>query len=52
MLVYRCGNGRTLANNGARNVINASATTGDGFNSTPSSSRSVVGAGVGIVHRF
>jgi hypothetical protein len=41
-----------LANNGACNVINAMATTGDGFNSTPSSSRSVVSAGVGIVHRF
>jgi hypothetical protein len=49
--VYRRGNSQTLANNGACNVINAMATTGDGFNSTPSS-RSVVSAGVGIVHRF
>lgn len=44
--------GQTLANNGACNVINAMATTGDGFNSTPSPSRSVVSAGVGIVHRL
>lgn len=45
-------NGQTLGTNGAGNIIDATATIGDGFNSTPSSSRSMFAAGVGIVHRF
>lgn len=49
---YQRANGQTLGNNGAGNIINATATLGDGFNSTPSSSRSMVGVGAGIVHRF
>jgi predicted porin len=45
-------NGSTLGTNGAGNIIEATATVGDGFNSTPSSSRSVLAVGVGLVHRF
>ncbi|SOE46544.1 Outer membrane protein (porin) [Caballeronia arationis] len=45
-------NGKTLGTNGAGNVIDATATIGDGFNSSPSSSRSMVTGIVGIVHRF
>jgi len=48
---YQRANGQTLGSNG-KSVINATATIGDGFNSTPSSSRSMVGVGVGMVHRF
>ncbi|BFG76465.1 porin [Paraburkholderia terrae] len=48
---YQRANGQTLGTNG-RSIINATATIGDGFNSTPSSSRSMVGVGVGMVHRF
>jgi predicted porin len=44
--------GQTPGTNGAGNIINATATIGDGFNSAPSSSRSMFAAGVGIVHRF
>jgi len=43
-------NGQTLDANGG--VIDATATIGDGFNGTPSSSRSMFAAGAGIVHRF
>ncbi|MFP3554871.1 porin [Paraburkholderia sp. SIMBA_049] len=49
---YTRANGKTLGTSGAGNIINATATIGDGFNSTPSSSRSLFAAGVGIVHRF
>ncbi|MBN3763493.1 porin [Burkholderia sp. Ac-20365] len=52
---YQRANGQTLAPNatgGGTHIINATATIGDGFNSSPSSSRSMVGVGVGIVHRF
>ncbi|EUC14042.1 porin, partial [Burkholderia sp. BT03] len=48
---YQRANGQTLGT-GGRSIINATATIGDGFNSTPSSSRSMVGVGVGMVHRF
>ena len=48
---YQRANGQTLGTNG-KTIINATATLGDGFNSTPSSSRSMVGVGVGMVHRF
>ena len=48
---YQRANGQTLGSNG-KTIINATATLGDGFNSTPSSSRSMVGVGVGMVHRF
>lgn len=49
---YTRANGKTLGTSGSSSVINATATIGDGFNSTPSSSRSMFAAGVGIVHRF
>ena len=48
---YTRANGQTLGTNG-KSIINATATIGDGFNSTPSSSRSMVAVGAGIVHRF
>lgn len=50
---YQRANGQTLAPSGSgTQVIGATATLGDGFNSTPSSSRSMVGVGAGIIHRF
>ncbi|WP_407671303.1 porin [Paraburkholderia phymatum] len=48
---YTRANGQTLATNG-KSIINATATIGDGFNTTPSSSRSMVAVGAGVVHRF
>ncbi|WP_345817477.1 porin (plasmid) [Paraburkholderia sp. PREW-6R] len=48
---YQRTNGQTLGSNG-KSIIGATATIGDGFNSTPSSSRSMIGAGVGMIHRF
>ncbi|PXW27490.1 porin [Paraburkholderia caballeronis] len=48
---YQRANGKTLGTDG-KSIINATATIGDGFNSTPSSSPSMVGLAVGIVHRF
>ncbi|MDR3097398.1 MAG: porin [Paraburkholderia sp.] len=52
---YQRANGQTLAPNamgGGTQIINATATIGDGFNSSPSSSRNMVSLSVGIVHRF
>ncbi|QCP53351.1 porin [Trinickia violacea] len=49
---YQRANGQTLGTAGAGHVIDATATIGDGFQTTPSSSRSMFAAGVGIVHRF
>jgi predicted porin len=49
---YQRANGQTLGTNGKGQIINATATIGDGFQPTPSSSRSQFAAGVGIVHRF
>ncbi|SAL05597.1 porin protein [Caballeronia calidae] len=43
-------NGQTLGTN--QNVINATASIGDGMNSTPASCRTQVAAGVGIIHKF
>ena len=48
---YTRANGQTLGTNG-KSIINATATIGDGFNTTPSSSRSMVAVGAGVVHRF
>jgi predicted porin len=50
---YQHANGQTLApaGNGTQ-IINATATIGDGFQTTPSSSRSMVAVGAGIIHRF
>ena len=47
---YTHASGQTLSATGG--VIDATATVGDGFNGTPSSSRSMFAAGAGIVHRF
>ena len=49
---YTRAAGQTLGTRGAGNVINATATIGDTFNSTPSSSRSMTGVVVGMVHKF
>ncbi|CAB3706856.1 porin [Paraburkholderia rhynchosiae] len=48
---YQRASGQTIGNNGI-SIINATADIGDGQNSAPSSSRSQVAAGVGIIHRF
>lgn len=44
--------GNTLGTAGSGDIISATATIGDGFQSAPSPSRSQVAAGVGIVQRF
>ncbi|KWI47276.1 porin [Burkholderia pseudomultivorans] len=49
---YQRANGTTLGTNGSGQIIAATATLGDGFNSAPASTRSQFAAGVGIVHRF
>ena len=55
---FQRANGRTLANpnftvpGGINAQTDANATIGDGFQTTPSSSRSMFAAGVGIIHRF
>ncbi|HEY2020893.1 porin [Paraburkholderia sp.] len=48
---YQRAGGQTLGTNG-KSIINATADIGDGQNSAPSSSRSMVGVGVGIIHKF
>jgi predicted porin len=48
---YQRAGGQTLGTNG-KSIINATADVGDGQNSAPSSSRSQVAAGVGIIHKF
>lgn len=47
---YTHASGQTLNASGA--VIGATATIGDGFNGTPSATRSLFAVGAGIVHRF
>uniref|UniRef100_UPI003BEF34D6 porin n=1 Tax=Burkholderia arboris TaxID=488730 RepID=UPI003BEF34D6 len=47
---YQRSSGKTLGTNGQ--IINATASIGDGFNGAPSSSRSQIAAGVGLIHRF
>lgn len=49
---YTRASGQTLGTNGAGNIIEATATIGDGFNSTPSASRNLFAAGIGIYHKF
>jgi len=49
---YQRANGQTLGTDGAGHIIEATATLGDGFQSSPSSTRNMFAAGVGIVHRF
>ena len=48
---YQRASGQTLAGNG-RSIIDATASIGDGQNGAPSSSRSQVAVGVGIIHKF
>jgi predicted porin len=48
---YQRANGQTLAGNG-KTIIDATASVGDGQNGSPSSSRSQVAVGVGIIHKF
>ncbi|WP_233835203.1 porin [Paraburkholderia sp. ZP32-5] len=48
---YQRAGGQTLGTNG-KTIINATADIGDGQNSAPSSSRSMVAVGVGIIHKF
>jgi predicted porin len=47
---YQRASGDTLSGN--NKVIIATPSLGDGFSSTPSSSRSQIAVGVGVVHRF
>lgn len=49
---YTRAAGQTLGTKGSGNIINATATIGDTFNSTPSSSRSMAGVVVGLMHKF
>ncbi|HEX3636509.1 MAG TPA: porin [Paraburkholderia sp.] len=48
---YQRAGGQTIGTNG-RSIIEATADIGDGQNTAPSSSRSQVAVGVGIIHRF
>jgi predicted porin len=48
---YQRANGQTLAGNG-KTIIDATASIGDGQNGSPSSSRSQIAVGVGIIHKF
>jgi predicted porin len=49
---YQRANGKTLGTNGAGQIIDATASIGDGFNSTPSSTASQFAFGLGVIHRF
>jgi len=49
---YQRANGQTLGTDGAGQIIDATATLGDGFQTSPSSTRNMFAVGVGIVHRF
>jgi predicted porin len=49
---YQRANGKTLGTSGAGNIINATASIGDGLNGTPSSSASQVAIGIGIQQHF
>jgi predicted porin len=48
---YQRANGQTLAGNG-KTIIDATASIGDAQNGSPSSSRSQIAVGVGIIHKF
>ncbi|CAB3783678.1 hypothetical protein LMG28688_01696 [Paraburkholderia caffeinitolerans] len=49
---YQHANGKTLGTKGAGNIIDATATLGDGLNSAPSSTGNQFAVGAGIIHRF
>ncbi|WP_323120275.1 porin [Burkholderia alba] len=48
---YQRANGKTIGSNGVQ-IIHATASIGDGFNGTPSSSRTQFVVGGGMLHRF
>jgi predicted porin len=48
---YQRANGKTLGTNGV-NIITATASIGDNFQSAPSSSPSQLATSIGIIHRF
>ncbi|MDP9649913.1 porin [Paraburkholderia caledonica] len=49
---YQHAKGKTLGTNGAGQIIDATATLGDGYNSAPSSTGNQFAFGVGVIHRF
>ncbi|MGU7771714.1 porin [Burkholderia sp. MR1-5-21] len=49
---FQRAHGQTLGTAGASNIINATASIGDGFQTAPSSSGSQIAVGAGITHRF
>ncbi|WP_261513351.1 porin [Burkholderia multivorans] len=49
---YQHAKGKTLGTNGAGNIINATATLGDGLNTAPSSTGNQFAFGAGVIHRF
>jgi predicted porin len=49
---YQRANGKTLGTAGSGNIIAATASLGDGFNSSPASGRSMFAAGLAVIHRF
>ncbi|MGF7128971.1 putative porin [Paraburkholderia sp. EB58] len=52
LLGFQRAHGQTLGTAGAGNVIDATATIGDGFNAAPSSGRSQFACAIAISHRF
>ncbi|WP_347558103.1 porin [Robbsia sp. KACC 23696] len=49
---YQHAKGQTLGSSGAGNIIAATASLGDGMNTTPSSNGNQLAVGAGIIHRF
>jgi predicted porin len=49
---YQHAKGKTLGTSGAGNIIDATATLGDGLNAAPSSTGNQFAFGAGIIHRF
>lgn len=49
---YQRASGKTLGTSGAGNIVDATASIGDGFQGSPSSSRSQFVAGFGVLQRF
>jgi len=49
---YQRANGKTLGTTGSASIISATASLGDGFNSSPASGRSMFAAGIAMIHRF
>jgi predicted porin len=49
---FQRASGQTLGINGGGDIVNAVASIGDGANAQPSSSRSQVVGGIGLMHKF